>query len=390
MMASPAAVDDVTGVLGEMDFYRPAHQMIFAAVVALRATPGVEAEPLTVLAELTKRGELTRCGGAVYLHTCYAAATFPASAGYYARLVKDASLRRRLEESGIRLAHMATELEDADPAELIARIRQELDGLDPRGGATAETITAFATRDLSAGEPVIPGLLNAQDRVITVAPEGIGKSVLATQVWVTTACGRHAFTSLPQPPRRVLLADLENGPPLVQRRVRRLLRLAEGEPGWNPDRARIICRPGGLDLRAPADQAYMTALIAEAKPDLVVAGPLYKMTVDRGERAEQLHWALASYWDQVRERFGCALWLEAHAPLAQAGTRDLRPIGSGVWTRWPEYGVSLSPSHDKTDPPGTLKLGRFRQDRDDSVWPVKLTRGRAWPWEAVYPTGTFT
>lgn len=125
----------------------------------------------------------------------------------------------------------------------------------------------------------------------------------------------------------------------------------------------------------------------------MIGGPLYKMTVDGGERAEQLHAAVAAFWDRMRDRYGVALWLEAHAPMAQAGTpRDLRPLGSGVWQRWPEFGISLRANPDNR---AELKLGRFRGDRDERQWPDKLVRPAwsepwKWPWQAVYPPGTFT
>jgi len=78
--------------------------------------------------------------------------------------------------------------------------------------------------------------------------------------------------------------------------------------------------------------------------------------------------------------------------MAQGGSqRDLRPLGSGVWQRWPEFGISL-----RADPEnrGELKVGRFRGDRDERQWPMRLTRPAwgepwRWPWKAVYPKGTF-
>jgi len=95
----------------------------------------------------------------------------------------------------------------------------------------------------------------------------------------------------------------------------------------------------------------------------------------------------------MRERFGVAWWLEAHAPMRENGTREMRPLDWGGWMRWPEFGLSLVPL-DRKDPRATLRLDRFRGDRHERQWPVVLHRsGRGsswpWPWQAEYPAGTF-
>ncbi|MFF2149659.1 DnaB-like helicase N-terminal domain-containing protein [Kitasatospora sp. NPDC058190] len=48
------------------DYYRPAHELIHGAILALYAAG--EPDPITTAAELTKRGQLARCGGTDYLH----------------------------------------------------------------------------------------------------------------------------------------------------------------------------------------------------------------------------------------------------------------------------------------------------------------------------------
>jgi hypothetical protein len=259
------------------------------------------------------------------------------------------------------------------------------------GTADLLTIADFCDKRFDRGSPVIPGVLAAAERVIVVAGEGMGKSTLGRQVAVATAAGVHPFTFDPIAPMRTVVIDLENPPGLVQRKTRPLLEVAARQPEWNPDRVWFWCRPGGLDLSSAVDQAQLRQVIKRARPALVVIGPLYKMVRDRGERAEQLHGAAAGFLDQLRERFGVALWIEAHAPLAQNGVRDMRPLGSSIWQRWPEFGVSLRKSPDGS---GALLVGKFRGDRDERQWPQKLERSSwggscPWPWEARYPPGTF-
>src|SRR5215216_4927980 len=116
---------DVAAVLEEADFYRPAHRVIWRAILRL-ADRGQPTDPVTVLGELDNSGELADVGGGPFLHTLVAAVPTVANAGHYARLVAEAARRRRVIDLGIQLAHS-----DADPG-VLAHLAGEL----------AETTTA--------------------------------------------------------------------------------------------------------------------------------------------------------------------------------------------------------------------------------------------------------
>src|SRR5690606_19824104 len=68
MLLSKDAIADVVEILRGHHFYRPAHEAIYDAVLDLYGR-GERADPVTVSAELQKRNELGRVGGAPYLHT---------------------------------------------------------------------------------------------------------------------------------------------------------------------------------------------------------------------------------------------------------------------------------------------------------------------------------
>src|SRR5690606_5952933 len=93
MMLSKDAIADVVEVLRGTDFYRPAHEAIYDAIIDLYGR-GEPADAVTVAAELTKRGEIGRIGGAPYLHTLISSVPTAANAGFYARIVRE----RRSEE----------------------------------------------------------------------------------------------------------------------------------------------------------------------------------------------------------------------------------------------------------------------------------------------------
>lgn len=384
-LSSPAALAECLEILRPDDFHRPAHQIIFGAQLGLKAAQ-LPADPVAVADLLVRSGEISRIGGAPYLHDLIASVPVAANAAYYARIVREMSVRRHIAAAGERMAQRAVQLGD-DVASILSGAEQDIaavaaeqdgDGLD------AMDVAAFARAELPYGAPVIPGLLHEQERVVVVAGEGSGKTELAMQCGIMTAAGLHLFTAHYTDPARSLIVDLENPSANVQRRARRLTAYAETVRDWDPDRCHIWSRPAGLDLREAPDQRRLMSVIARTEPRLIIAGPVYKMSVDRGERAEQLHSSVTTFWDRVRERTGAAIWLEAHAPMSQGGRRDLRPVGSGIYLRWPEFGISLTPSKEEGDDAGTLLLSGFRGHREDRVWPVKIVRSQPWSWHGVY------
>jgi replicative DNA helicase len=103
---------EVSALLEEADFYRPAHRAIWRAMLRL-VDRGQPTDPVTVLGELDQAGELVDVGGGPFLHTLVDAVPTVANAGHYARLVAECARRRRVIDLGIQLAHS-----DADPAVL--------------------------------------------------------------------------------------------------------------------------------------------------------------------------------------------------------------------------------------------------------------------------------
>ena len=105
MMLSKDAIADVVEVLRGTDFYRPAHELVYDAVLDLYGR-GEPADAVTVTAELTKRGELGRVGGAAYLHTLISSVPTAANAGYYAQIVRERAVLRRLVDAGTKIVQL--------------------------------------------------------------------------------------------------------------------------------------------------------------------------------------------------------------------------------------------------------------------------------------------
>jgi replicative DNA helicase len=105
MMLSKDAIADVVETVRPGDFYRPAHQLVYDAVLDLYAR-GEPADAVTVSAELTRSGQLVRVGGAPYLHTLISMVPTAANAGYYAQIVAERATLRRLVTAGTRIVQM--------------------------------------------------------------------------------------------------------------------------------------------------------------------------------------------------------------------------------------------------------------------------------------------
>ncbi|OEV02173.1 replicative DNA helicase [Streptomyces qinglanensis] len=105
MLLSKDAIADVVEVLKGVDFYRPAHETVYQAILDLYAK-GEPADPITVTAELTRRGEIARVGGPGYVQALVQAVPTAANAEYYAEIVHERAILRRLVEAGTRITQM--------------------------------------------------------------------------------------------------------------------------------------------------------------------------------------------------------------------------------------------------------------------------------------------
>jgi replicative DNA helicase len=126
MLLSKDAIADVLEKLRPSDFYRPAHQNVYDAILDLYGR-GEPADAVTVAAELDRRSLLRRIGGAPYLHTLISTVPTAANAGYYAGIVAEKALLRRLVEAGTRVVQYGyAGAEGADVAEVVDRAQAEM------------------------------------------------------------------------------------------------------------------------------------------------------------------------------------------------------------------------------------------------------------------------
>ena len=213
MMISKDAIADVVEVVRGADFYQPAHELIYDAVLDLYGR-GEPADAVTVANELTSQGDLARIGGAPYLHTLVAGVPVAANAGYYAGIVREKAILRRLVEAGTKIVQLGyagegavddvvdqaqaevysvtekrTSEDYAPLAEIMELTIDELEAICNRDGQMAGVPTGFAELDdLTNG-------LHGGQMVIVAARPASGKSTLGLDI-CRSASIKHGLTSV--------------------------------------------------------------------------------------------------------------------------------------------------------------------------------------------------
>jgi replicative DNA helicase len=243
MLLSKDAIADVVEVLRGPDFYRPAHELVYEAILDLYGR-GEPADAVTVAAELVKRGEMGRVGGAPYLHNLLQSVPTAANAGYYARIVRETAILRRLIEAGTKIVQLgyagdgdADDILDAAQAEVygvtdrrtsddylpLSAIMEgaldEIEAIGSRGGEMVGVPTGFADFDeLTNG-------LHPGQMIVVAARPAVGKALaldtpLPTPTGWTTmgqvAVGDLLLGADGRPTRVVAATDVMRGRPCFE------------------------------------------------------------------------------------------------------------------------------------------------------------------------------
>jgi AAA domain/DnaB-like helicase N terminal domain len=260
-------------------FYSPAHQLIFEAIASL-ASAGKPADPIAVGDELRRRGDLTRMGGAPYLHTCMQTVPAVVNGGYYAGIVRESAERRALILHADRIRQAAE-----SPAEDLAGIRALAAAPPAPGGpATARGRKLILTRasDIEI-EPVVwawedegHGRIPAGSLGLFAGREGTGKSSFL--IWLAARITTGELPGmLKGQPRSVIYVAVEDswkhtiGPRLVAAGAdcdlvyRAEVQVVEGET---------------VSLSLPADNKLLEDAIAEHGVAMVALDPLMSAISD--------------------------------------------------------------------------------------------------------------
>ena len=212
MLLSKDAIADVVEVLRGVDFYKPAHESVYDAVISLYGR-GEPADAITVGDELTKRGEIERIGGVAYLHSLIASVPTAANAGFYAEIVRERAVLRRLVEAGTKIAQLGYS-QDGEVDDIVNEAQGEIYQVAERRTSedyvvlsevmesAVDEIEAAGNREGMQGVPtgfieldeLTHGFQGGQMIVIAARP-AMGKSTFALDI-ARSASIKHNMTSV--------------------------------------------------------------------------------------------------------------------------------------------------------------------------------------------------
>ncbi|MFH9579071.1 replicative DNA helicase [Streptomyces globisporus] len=226
MMMDREVIGEVQDLVTAADFYRPVHALLFDTILDLYAK-GEPSDPITVNAELVRRGHLTRVGGHATVYALIQSVATVANTTYYADIVKERARLRRLVDAGNRITQMAyaaegdiDEIEDAAHS-LLSNLIQTEDG-DEEVGELGDGLDEIFD-ELENGKADMAGVptgftdfdaltdgLHPGQVIVVAARPAMGKSTLAVDF------ARHAAISSG---KRVAIFSLEMGKKEMQKRI---------------------------------------------------------------------------------------------------------------------------------------------------------------------------
>jgi hypothetical protein len=275
--------------------------------------------------------------------------------------------------------HSLDALLETTPEGEIAKARTGIDILD------------LVTRPRGKTEFVIDGTLAKGERLILIGFEGTGKSTLLRQIAAMTAAGLHPFSGKEmKEPKKVLYIDSENHPDQVLDSWSGLVGLC-ARHGHPVDRGMLTVLEEWeveRDLCDPNGKAWLLERVHAYRPDLVVMGPLTNLA-SKDLRDDEPVRRIKTAVNEARSLFNTAFIMEHHAPLkgGMDKERPMRPYGSSLFLKWPDYGYGIKPTSDE-------KVFAWHKTRGPRVrtrlWPEALREGKPgsmeFPWvECMLP-----
>lgn len=209
VLVDPRAMDQAIEILTDQDFYREAHRRMYQAIIDLheRQEP---ADVITLTDALKRRGDLEAVGGASAVAELVERTSTSANVGFYAKIVRDKAILRRLVEAGADIAQQAStgasdvaELLDQAEGRVFEIANKRMNPFAPIEQVVVTTIQnieeAYKNPDALTGVPsglieldkLMAGL-QPSDLIILAARPSMGKSSLAVNIgqYVAAHTGR--------------------------------------------------------------------------------------------------------------------------------------------------------------------------------------------------------
>lgn len=348
MLISRTAVRQVAGIIRPGDWYRPAHQLIYDAIVDLdsRNDP---VDAMSVDAELQRRGEAGRYGGAPYLIELTGKIPTAANAGYAAKRVSDVAVMRKLVEVGTTVASLGYRGE-GDLADLVARAEhlisevETLQDTESVGLVKLDQVFQEVVDDQDAAEvyaPVAPPYADLREIMPDVKPgqvvivgarPAVGKSVVAADFARYNAMQRGvgtAFFSLE-------MTRLELGQRVMAAEAGVLLSRLRDKQMDETDWARVmgvkevwdrspLWMSDDFNISLPHMRSRLRKHTRTHRIDLVIVDYLQLFDGPKGESRQQEVSAISRGLKKLAKEFGVAIIVLSQLNRESTKRTDKRP-----------------------------------------------------------------
>ncbi len=334
--------EDALGVCLGLNL-RPSHfsknwnELVFAAVIDVANERGEAVDPITVGAELTRRGQLEEAGAASYLYELVEKVHTAANIRHHVKLILEAAARRALAELGLQIKVAA--LNGHGFAEVLDQAEKSLPVLRALASPATRTVEVlpmleapdFLARQWTAGKTIIAGgNLPERGKLILSAPGGTGKSLLTVSMGIELASGLPILGRFHvSGPQRVGLFILEDQCDETKHRLRAQLDGLElpmtptGLFVFTREEPFVIAGPGGAPNDAVLDRLRETvrryALTVVIFDPLIV---LHGSQADENSNREMPRWLYPL--SAALEAEGCAVILTHHTTWDKDGELHLR------------------------------------------------------------------
>jgi replicative DNA helicase len=352
MMISATALARIEGILTAGDHFVPAHQIVHEAIGRL-CERGEPAEVVAVAMELERTGEITRAGGALYLHELVAAVAVAENGPYYAQRVAEHARTRRAQQ-GLTRALQITSSPGFSPAEDMDRVRQAVDEATGQDAATGTAAwLADAVRDTVdalerplPSDQVVPPYADLRGIVLALRPGQLITVAARPSIGKTLVVGdfaRHAALKLGLP---VAWFSLEmSRDEIILRTIaaharvdlERLQLRTLSEPEW--DRVMLAAKEFGeshvlIDDKCGSNLAHvrssLRAMSRVVTPHLVVFDYLQLGTSPGAPSRQEEVSRLARGFKDIAGEFGVPVLQAAQLNRNPESRHDKRPLQSDL------------------------------------------------------------
>jgi hypothetical protein len=278
------------------DFFFPAHCRIFAAMQELSAE-GRAIDTVTLMEDLSGRGELEAVGGAAYLSQLADGLPRVTNVDHYARIVKEKAGLRHLIHTTEAIQERAFDGgEDADAildkaeCDISRAVREGRSSARVRSAQPwrAESVAEFLSGDEAGVAPLYEQLLYPETLTEIFSPRGIGKSVFALHVAIVLA----------RKGKQVLYLDRDNPRHAIRERLR----------SWGADETLVTLKVITREQCPPLTRADLWEQFPYDTYDVVIIDSLDSMAEGVGEQdSGKPSRAIAPILDIIRREGGPAV-----------------------------------------------------------------------------------